>query len=399
MCDSSPVRLVDVEISGPLGVVVLDSKPGDRLWIEVMKLGQIVGVVERSAQGAGLSISVVQELANGYADVEPSPFRSFPDDQLPMATVIIPTIYRRIDELTRTVASVLALDYPNYEVVVVDNRPGTDNPPITEFLGYEKVRVILEPRKGVSSARNRGIAESTGQFIAFTDDDAIVDRNWLRVLGVKFAQDVDVDAIGGMVRPMELDAEAQLWFEEFYGGFTGHYLPDKWSVAIVGDSDPLFPYSAGHFGAGCNMAARRSSFERYGAYDPFLGIGTPTKGGEDLKFFMKVLLGGGTVAFEPAALVRHSHRRTNHEFMVQVFGYGIGLTAMYTSLVFEDHRHVYQMLRRLPRGVKMLLLPTRQRSPSATTDYPRRTQIYQLLGMACGPLLYLRSLASSRPSV
>jgi cellulose synthase/poly-beta-1,6-N-acetylglucosamine synthase-like glycosyltransferase len=398
MSDSSPVTLVNVEIGGRIEEVALLAKPGDRIWVEIVKHGQIVGVVERTAQGVGLPASAIEELANEYAGIEPSSLHSISDDLLPRATVVVPTIYRRVNDLAQTIESLLNLDYPDYEIILVDNRPGTDNPPIMEFSDSGRVRVELEPTKGASSARNRGIEVSSGDFIAFTDDDAIVERNWLRALGVKFAQEADVDVIGGMVRPTKLDTRAQLWFEEFYGGFTTSYLPRKWSIEIVGDSDPLFPYSAGHFGAGCNMAVRRTTFERYGGFDTRLGIGTKSKGAEDLMVFVKILLGGGIVAFEPAALVRHSHRRTSHDFMTQVFGYGTGYSAMLTSLILEDHRRFRAVLRRVPIGLRMLLFPTEQRSPSAASSYPRRTQIYQLLGMAYGPIAYLRSWVSSRRS-
>jgi GT2 family glycosyltransferase len=398
MNDPSPVRLVRVEIGGPLDAVQLDSMPGDRIWVEVAKHGQVVGMVEKSADDVGLSTSVLKELADNYASFEPSPFETFPVDRLPKASIVVPTIYRRIDHLNRTVESLLALDYPDFEVVVVDNRSGTNHDPIPEFPSDGRVRVVLEPLGGASAARNRGIAVTTGEFIAFTDDDVLVDRNWLRALGVRFALDEDVDAIGGMVRPTSLDTKPQLWFEEFYGGFTKSFLAKKWSTQIVGDSDPLFPYSAGHFGAGCNMAVRRSALQRYGGFDDRVGIGSPAKSGEDLKVFINILLGGGTVVYEPTALVRHSHRRARHEFMIQVFGYGTGLTAMYTSLVFDDPRRLVAILRKVPLGLKMLLRPEERLSPSRITSFPRRTKVYQLLGMAYGPLAFLRSEFSARKS-
>jgi len=145
--------------------------------------------------------------------------------------------------------------------VIVDNRPSTNNVRTLKLSDPQRVRIVSEPRRGAASARNRGIDVSTGDFIAFTDDDAIVDRNWLRALAARFAIDDEVEAIGGMVRPTEIDTTPQLWFEEFYGGFTRSYLPKKWSTEIVGDSDPLFPYSAGHFGRGAiwRFAEQRSN--------------------------------------------------------------------------------------------------------------------------------------------
>jgi hypothetical protein len=139
------------------------------------------------------------------------------------------------------------------------------------------------------------------------------------------------------------------------------------------------------------MAFRRSTLERMGGFNTSLGTGTPARGGEDLAMFVGVLLQGGTLAFEPAALVRHSHRRTEAEFMSQVFGYGVGLMAMYTALIVSEPRHLVEMLRRIPAGVRLLTRPAQSRSPSLTPSYPRRARVRQLLGMAYGPLAYLRS--------
>ena len=117
------------------------------------------------------------------------------------------------------VASLDAMDYPDFDIVVVDNRAG--RAPLTAGTGLHAPPPGPRRRRarpGISSARNRGVAQSTGAFVAFTDDDAVVEPGWLRALGSRFANEPDVDAIGGLVLPSELDTEPQLWFEEFYGG-------------------------------------------------------------------------------------------------------------------------------------------------------------------------------------
>jgi GT2 family glycosyltransferase len=396
--DVSPVELVRVDVGRPLKALELNSEPGERIWIEVSVKGQVVGVVERVVEGSELSVAVLEDLAKEYADTETTTSERLPDSRLPKATVVVPTMFRRTDQLAQALESIFQLDYPDFEIIVVDNRSTASDPPKLELSEPHRVRIVSETRSGAASARNRGVEVSSGDFVAFTDDDAIVDRNWLRALGSRFATDDDVEAIGGMVRPTEIDTTAQLWFEEFYGGFTRLYVPKTWSTAIVGDSDRLFPYSAGHFGAGCNMAVRRSTLQRVGGFDPRLGVGTHAKAGEDLKLFINVITGGGAVAFEPAALVRHTHRKTREEFFFQVYSYGVGLTAMYMSLFVDDRRHLRAVLTRIPRGLRLLLFPLEKRSPSVVNSYPRRTQLFQLVGMAVGPFAFARSVMSPRRS-
>ncbi|MHB1905511.1 MAG: glycosyltransferase family 2 protein [Acidimicrobiales bacterium] len=390
----SPVRLVGLDLDGALGAHPAPFPVG-RTWIEVRRTAQVVGVSERDVGPGGLSSGDLAELDQEFRDVEVADLTTVPDEALPAISVVIPTLYRRVDLLDRAVRSVASCGYPTFEVIVVDNRR-RDGDPIPPFEGLENVRVEVERFPGASAARNRGAAASSGEVIAFTDDDVEVDPRWLRALGVAFATDADLDAVGGMVRPAELDTEAQLWFEEFFGGFTKTFTPQRWSVALVGKTDPLFPYAAGRFGAGNNMAVRRAALQRAGGFDVRLGAGTIARGAEDLKVFIEVLLFGGTVAFVPSALVRHSHRRTPHEFREQVFGYGVGLTALYCALVAEDPRHLGRILRRLPRGLKMFFRPSTPRSLSASPSYPRTTALVHAMGMAYGPLAYARSVIAVR---
>ena len=186
------------------------------------------------------------------------------------------------------------------------------------------------------------MATATSDIIAFTDDDAVVERDWLRVLGSRFALDPEVEAIGGAVLPSELETETQLWFEEFYGGFTRSFRAETLSGRRR--QGGVFPYAPARFGAGCNMAFRRSTLVRMGGFITSLGTGTSARGGEDLAMFIELITSGSTVAFEPAALVRHSHRRTQREFLRQVRDYGTGLTAMFTALIVRNPRHLAALI-------------------------------------------------------
>jgi hypothetical protein len=144
------------------------------------------------------------------------------------------------------------------------------------------------------------------------------------------------------------------------------------------------------------MAFRRSTLQRVGGFDVSLGTGTPARGGEDLAIFVELLVAGGTMAFEPGAVVRHTHRRTRDQFLHQVTGYGTGLTAMYTAIIARNPRHLAGILRRIPAGLRLLCRPREHRSPSRASSYPRRTTLYQMLGMAYGPLAYARSVVRTQ---
>jgi hypothetical protein len=88
------------------------------------------------------------------------------------------------------------------------------------------------------------------------------------------------------------------------------------------------------------MAFRRRLFERIGTFDPGLDVGTPANGGGDLEMFFRVLKEGGTLVYEPAAVVRHRHRRTYQELRTQLANNGIGFYAylVRTARHYPDER-------------------------------------------------------------
>lgn len=391
-----PIPLLQVDVDTLVSSDLSQIEPGERVWLEVTRQGNVVGLLDVRASDEGLTNAMLQGLLSPFKKAKPRIFESVADEKLLSASVVVPTLNHNPAELSRLVESLIALDYPEFEIIVVDNRSDAERDPIPAFPGGQKVRVVHEPQRGVSAARNLGIAVAAGDILAFTDDDAIVDRNWLRAIGTLFMLDPEVEGIGGLVLPMVLATPPQLWFEEFYGGFSPSFQFEKLSIERLKGVDKMFPYAPGRYGAGCNAAYRRSTLQRLRGFDVAIGGGTLARGGEDVALAIELVVTGGTFAYEPAALVRHTHRRTEREFMQQALNYGVGLTAMYSAMIVRDPRHLTSLIRRIPVGFQHLIRSPEDRSPSSTPSYPPRTILYQMLGMIYGPIGYARSLLRIR---
>lgn len=258
---------------------------------------------------------------------------------LPAVTVVVCS-RDRANDLARCLESLNRLDYPSLDILVVDNAPTTD---ATERLvrdNYPDVRYVCESRPGLDWARNRGIAEARGDIIAFTDDDVVVDAGWVRALAVVFAENPEVMALTGLVVPFELETESQFLFE-LYGGF-GRGFARKWykSPSTGNQSVAAEHGGAGKFGTGANMAYRRSLFDKIGAFDPALDVGTVTNGGGDIEMFFRVLKEGYTLVYEPCAIVRHRHRRDYAQLRTQISNNGIGFYSylVRSALAYPDER-------------------------------------------------------------
>jgi hypothetical protein len=161
-------------------------------------------------------------------------------------------------------------------------------------------------------------------------------------------------------------------------------------------------YGAGACGAGCNMAFRRSAFGTT-PFDTALGTGTPAQGGEDLAALIDVLWRGGRIGFEPAAVVRHEHRREYRELQRQMSGYGCGFTAMLAALVLHDPRHLGGLAAQLPPALGRLVRAALRRlagrglgEAGEVPSFPGELARRELLGYLRGPGAYLAARREMR---
>lgn len=221
-----------------------------------------------------------------------------------------------------------------YEILVVDNAP-TSNATRRLVGRIPGVRYIKEPRLGLSYARNKGIENSRGDIIAFTDDDVVVHTEWVSRLLSGF-DNPQIMAVTGLMLPAELKTEAQLLFHR-----GSDY--SKWGYRTLTFDAEFFEQMkyrgvpVWRIGAGANMAFRRQAFHRVGYFDERLGAGA-SGCSEDSELWYRLLAGGWLCRYEPTAVVYHYHRREMHEFKHQMYQYMQGHMAA-LLIQFEKYRH------------------------------------------------------------
>ena len=132
----------------------------------------------------------------------------------PFISVVVCT-RDRVPELEACLRHLDRQEYPRFEVVVVDNAPTSDAVRTLVEARQSRVnyRYAVEPRGGLSWARNAGIAAASGEIVAFLDDDEEPDPHWLAGLAGGFARGDDIGCVTGMIVPARLDTQVQEWFE------------------------------------------------------------------------------------------------------------------------------------------------------------------------------------------
>lgn len=295
------------------------------------------------------------------------------------ATVAICT-RDRPEDLRRCLDALMKLPDDGQEVLVIDNCPSTD---ATHRLvqSYKYVRYVRENRPGLDIARNRALREASHDIIAFIDDDAAPDQDWLRALLRNFDQP-RVLCVTGLTMPIELETESQEQFQRL-GGFGRGFK------RMIYDGAHHNPLEGWQSGAGVNMALRRTVLEHVGPFDENLDVGTRVGGGGDTDIFRRILAAGYRIVYEPEALNWHKHRRHWKELRRQLYGYESAAFAIWTrNLLFERElqalKQAWDWFWRELRVLRSSLL----RKPGST---PIDLVVARFCGAAIGPWAYLYS--------
>jgi glycosyltransferase involved in cell wall biosynthesis len=219
-----------------------------------------------------------------------------------MAITVILCTYNRCQSLSKTLESLAATQMPEnvaWQVLVVDNNSSDQ----TRFIAKEychrypdRFLYLFEPQQGKSYALNSGIREAHGDVLAFTDDDVVVDPNWLHNLTVPL-QCGPWAGVGGRIFP-ERGFAPPHWLDT-----RGRYALGPLAIFDHGpDAGELAesPY-------GANMAFRKAMFSKFGFFRTDLG---PQPGSEirneDAEFSSRLLSAGEQLWYEPSAVVYHA---------------------------------------------------------------------------------------------
>nr|WP_283756644.1 glycosyltransferase family 2 protein [Roseofilum casamattae] len=202
--------------------------------------------------------------------------------------------------LGAAIDSLLEQDYPNFEVIVVDNASSDRTSEVIESKQpHPLLKSVYEPVTGLSVARNTGAQTATGEILAYLDDDAIASRSWLSCLARAYAENEKLAIAGGKVTLIWPEGiSPPSWLSDGLAGNLGAYdLGDEIQLITQPNLTPR----------GLNYSLRRSFLEEIGGFDPNLGrVGKKLLSNEELVMTELALKSGWQVAYLPQALVQHN---------------------------------------------------------------------------------------------
>jgi GT2 family glycosyltransferase len=250
------------------GIVTRDRQPKEAFQTLREKLGHENSVLPHRALAKTPSVSVIVCSYNGGK-----------------------TLAACLDSLGR-------LNYPNYEVILVDDGSTDDTAYVAAQFPW--VRYIQQSNHGLSHARNTGAAAATAEVLAYTDSDCMADADWLYYL-IGTLTSGDYAGVGGP----NITPPSENWIQACVAAAPG------------GPSHVLLTDTVAEHIPGCNMAFYKWAFENIGGFDPEY-----RKAGDDVDFCWRVQQAGCVIAFSPTAMVWHHRRFTLRAFFKQQDGYG-----------------------------------------------------------------------------
>lgn len=279
------------------------------------------------------------------------------------ASVIVIT-RNRSHSIGETLEALAKQDHPDCEVLVIDSSDGAEKEQTEKLVGQfgAQFKYVHEPRRGQALARNTGIPLTTGEVVAFTDDDCIPARDWLSKKVQNFSDPAIWACTGRVVKHQ--DGDASQLFEEVAGQdlgperrvFTKADLDFGPGVLLANvtkvfakhmKSGAPVPWCLGH---GSSMSFRREAFRQIGGLDERYGWGQPFGGCEDIEIFFRTLKSGHKLVYEPAAVVRHKHRFTAEEVFRTRYIYSYAGAAFMRAqkadalMVFQFYGRLLQLL-------------------------------------------------------
>jgi cellulose synthase/poly-beta-1,6-N-acetylglucosamine synthase-like glycosyltransferase len=218
------------------------------------------------------------------------------------------------ETLEETIKSLLNQSYPSnkYEVIVVD-----ENADIISRLEKYQLKVIFRGnRRGLASARNLSLKYAKGEIIAFTDDDCIADKDWLKEIAQVLC-DKNVAGVGGIIKPVHADPISKaITLLELVGLAS---LEKETKAKVYGKRI-----------AGINSAYRTSIIKKVGGWDEKIIYGA-----DDVDLNHRLIKAGYTLKVSPNLLIYHKHRSTISDLFWWSYNLGIGY-----AYVMKKH-HLY----------------------------------------------------------
>ncbi len=256
----------------------------------------------------------------------------------------------RPQQLLSCLDSINQNKYSDFEIIIIDQGQSISRD-IPEILSNEKIKYFINKHISVGAAKNLAISKARGDIIAFTDDDCLVEKNWLEKINLSFKKNKDIIGLFGQVIPYSSDNN------------TGKICPSNFTKKqkrLI--TKPCLHWK--NVGLGNNMAFGKEVFKKSGGFKKWLGPGSIAGAAEDGELTLRILSKGYKILYEPEAIVYHNRWLTKDEYRRQCLSYSCGEVACYGYFAFQGYQFAKQIVSnnfqdsywKLKKSIKLIML-------------------------------------------
>lgn len=238
---------------------------------------------------------------------------------------VIITTCNRLDKLNKCVGLILENSTLPSEIIIIDQGDNRKTDIMIRAFHCPIIKYFKMGKKGLSAGRNLGIKKSKGDIIVFTDDDCLVDKNWLKNINLSFQENKNLYGIFGAVLPYKPQLNINRICPSIFLK-TEEKIVDK----------PC--YHSNNIGFGNNMAFRKEIFNKFGGFKKWLGIGSVGSSAEDAEFALRVLINKHKLLYNPNMIVYHNKWLTPKQMQKQQLSYTCGEMACYGYFAIQGHQ-------------------------------------------------------------
>jgi len=247
-----------------------------------------------------------------------------------LVSVVIAT-RNRPNQLRSCLQSLIKSKLKPLEIIVVDQSTNSESKNVISAIDHNLIRYFKLQSRGKSKSLNFGINKTKGELIAFTDDDCLVDLNWVGNIQDTFQKNSSIAGVFGQILPYKPQAHEGKICPSI---FLNH------QKKII--SKPCLHWQ--QIGFGSNMAFRKKVFKKEGKFKTWLGPGSIDSNAEDAEFSLRLLLKGYKILYNPKIKVRHNRWLSKTEFNKLYLSYACGELACYGYFNFQGQQFAHKVV-------------------------------------------------------
>ena len=262
----------------------------------------------------------------------------------------------RPEKLRQCLKAILNNTFQHFEIIIIDQSDNSKTKNIVSQLQSKKIRYVKMTATGKAKALNLAIKKAKNELLAFTDDDCLVAKDWLKTIHDTYKKFPHVAGVFGNTLAYPTKKSGVWICPATFQSTSARFF----------SSPSIIHYQV--LGQGNNMSLKKSILMSIGLFKEWLGVGSVTKAGEESELIFRILIHKHILMTNPHMLVRHNRWLSKNEYQFQESTYTRGLFAFFAYYIYTSYGWItVSMMWRRSKERFLIHLQCIRQTPSTQT--------------------------------